>query len=218
MNTAATEITGVFAQPDCYKNTVIVIVGGKAGQFIDGLRPADGNIAWKNSELTHPRPHRRCHHQRRDRINWSTFSRRDSRMRPNNGSYLWHHPHKTQYGLNISTPVWRRTPSLMSSASGTGSRAIQLARNGNRQRPKSFGRITGCAFHIGTDHSLGDYAYGSSGDFGPAPLHAIHVKTGQIAMARPQHWPVPASCTPTAIHPAGRRRHTGTSPNRKAAI
>ena len=27
---------------------------------------------------------------------------------------------------------------------------------------------------------LGDYAYGSSGDFGPAPLMAINAKTGEI--------------------------------------
>ena len=27
---------------------------------------------------------------------------------------------------------------------------------------------------------MGDYAYGSSGDFGPAPLTAINVKTGQV--------------------------------------
>ena len=35
--------------------------------------------------------------------------------------------------------------------------------------------------HIGTVIRLGDYVYGSSGDFGPAFLTAIDMKTGRIA-------------------------------------
>ncbi len=35
--------------------------------------------------------------------------------------------------------------------------------------------------HIGTVIRLGDYAYGSSGDFGPAFISAIDMKTGNIA-------------------------------------
>ena len=34
--------------------------------------------------------------------------------------------------------------------------------------------------HIGTVIRLGDYAYGSSGDFGPAFLSAVDMKTGKI--------------------------------------
>ncbi len=35
--------------------------------------------------------------------------------------------------------------------------------------------------HIGTVIRLGDYAYGSSGDFGPAFISAIDMKSGKIA-------------------------------------
>jgi len=35
--------------------------------------------------------------------------------------------------------------------------------------------------HIGTVIRLGDYVYGSSGDFGPAFLTAVDMKTGKIA-------------------------------------
>jgi hypothetical protein len=35
--------------------------------------------------------------------------------------------------------------------------------------------------HFSTVVRVGDYAYGSSGDFGPAPLTAVEVKTGKIA-------------------------------------
>jgi hypothetical protein len=35
--------------------------------------------------------------------------------------------------------------------------------------------------HIGTVIRLGDYAYGASGDFGPAFISAIEMKSGKIA-------------------------------------
>jgi hypothetical protein len=35
--------------------------------------------------------------------------------------------------------------------------------------------------HIGTAIRLGDYVYGSSGDFGPAFITAVDMKTGKIA-------------------------------------
>ncbi len=35
--------------------------------------------------------------------------------------------------------------------------------------------------HIGTVIRLGDYAYGASGDFGPAFISAVDMKTGAIA-------------------------------------
>ena len=49
-------------------------------------------------------------------------------MDPATGRQLWKHPHKTDYGLNISTPVWVPDSHLLfvSSAYGTGTRAIEL--------------------------------------------------------------------------------------------
>jgi hypothetical protein len=35
--------------------------------------------------------------------------------------------------------------------------------------------------HFGNVIRVGDYVYGSSGDFGPAPFTAVNVKTGKIA-------------------------------------
>lgn len=48
-------------------------------------------------------------------------------MDPANGRSRWMHPHKTDWGLNISTPVWSATDHLLflSSAYGTGSRALE---------------------------------------------------------------------------------------------
>ena len=50
-----------------------------------------------------------------------------------------------------------------------------------RRRLKSSGFTGACDVHHGTAIRIGDYVYGSSGDFGPAFFAAVNVKTGEIA-------------------------------------
>jgi len=104
-------------------------------------------------------------------------------MDPATGRSLWTHPHKTDWGLNISTPVWSATDHLLflSSAYGTGSRALELRQTGGKTAVTQKWDSTRMRVHIGTVIRLGDYAYGSSGDFGPAFISAIDMKTGKIA-------------------------------------
>src|SRR6185436_7748272 len=101
---------------------------------------------------------------------------------PSSGRVYWHVPHKTDWGLNISTPVWSPMDHLLmaSAAYNTGSRAIELRQSGGKTAvaEKWFnGRMR---VHIGTIIRLGDHAYASSGDFGPAFLTAIDLKSGKI--------------------------------------
>jgi outer membrane protein assembly factor BamB len=103
-------------------------------------------------------------------------------MHPDNGDLLWTHPHKTQYGLNITTPIWSDGNLLfVSSAYDGGSRVIQLNRTGGKTIPKELWFNNRMRVHIGNVVRIGDYVYGSSGDFGPAFLCAIEIKTGKIA-------------------------------------
>jgi outer membrane protein assembly factor BamB len=173
---------GYSPSPIAYKNTVIVIVGGKNGQSLMAFDQQTGNIAWKNLNYA-PAPSSPIIVNVSGQDQLVYFSTDEIvGCDPNNGSYLWHHPHKTQYGLNISTPAWAQDNIIfMSSAYGTGSRAIQLTREGNKTTVKQLWANNRMRVHIGTVIRLDDYAYGSSGDFGPAPFTAINVKTGQIA-------------------------------------
>jgi outer membrane protein assembly factor BamB len=104
-------------------------------------------------------------------------------MDPANGRVLWSHPHKTNWGLNISTPVWSATDHLLfvSSAYGTGSRALELRQTGGKTTVTEKWATSRMRVHIGTAIRLGDHAYASSGDFGPAFISAIDMKTGNIA-------------------------------------
>jgi len=100
-----------------------------------------------------------------------------------NGRVLWSHPHKTDWGLNISTPVWSAGDHLLfvSSAYGTGSRALELRQKDGKTAVVEKWVSRRMRVHIGTVIRIGDYVYGSSGDFGPAVISAVDMKTGAIA-------------------------------------
>jgi outer membrane protein assembly factor BamB len=101
---------------------------------------------------------------------------------PATGAQYWDHPHKTEWGLNISTPVFGDGNLLfVSSAYSGGSRVLQLARAGGGTTVKELWQSNRMRLHIGNAIRLGDRVYGSSGDFGPAPFTAVDVRTGQVA-------------------------------------
>jgi hypothetical protein len=85
--------------------------------------------------------------------------------------------------LNISTPVWSPTDHVLfvSSAYGTGSRAIELHQASGKTTPTEKWFSGRMRIHIGTAIRVGNYVYGSSGDFGPAFITAIDVGSGKIA-------------------------------------
>jgi len=174
---------GYSPSPVAYRNTVIVPVGGKSGQCLMAFDQQTGNVVWKNINFTPaPASPMIINVGGQDQIihfGASEIYGADAA----NGNLLWSHPHKTDYGLNISTPVWDASDGLlfMSSAYGTGSRALQLTRSGNQTTAKQVWANNRVRIHFGTAMRIGDVVYGSSGDFGPAFFTAINVKDGKVA-------------------------------------
>jgi hypothetical protein len=60
-------------------------------------------------------------------------------------------------------------------------RALRLARAGGKTTVEQLWFSNRMRIHIGNANRIGDYVYGSSGDFGPTPYAAINIHTGQIA-------------------------------------
>ncbi len=173
---------GYSCSPIAYGNTVIVTVGGR-DQAVGAFNQQSGALVWK-SGVSDVAPASPILIEVDGQPQLVVFGGdRIAGMNPSNGQTFWSHPHKTDWGLNISTPVWSPGDHLLfaSSAYGTGSRAIELHQTGGKTTASEKWFTNRMRVHIGTVIRLGDYVYGSSGDFGPAFITAIDMKTGKIA-------------------------------------
>lgn len=172
---------GYSCSPVAWRQTVIVTVGGP-GHGLMAFNQKDGTVAWSKNDFSsaHPSPIL-INVDSQDQL-VVLMQQEIGGFDPNNGDELWRHPHPTEYGLNISTPVWGEGNLLFcSSAYNGGSRVLQLERKDGRTTAKELWFNNRMRIHIGNAIRVGDYVYGSSGDFGPAFFAAIEVKTGKIA-------------------------------------
>jgi len=173
---------GYSGSPLLYNGTIIVTMGGP-NQAVAAFDQASGKLLWKNGYFV-----------------WAPASPIlidvDKQpqlvvfggdvvtgMDPANGRELWRHPHKTDWGLNISTPVWVADQHLLlvSSAYGVGTRALELRQTAGKTTVTEKWHSQRMRIHIGTIIRLGEHAYASSGDFGPAFISAFDLKTGAVA-------------------------------------
>ena len=172
---------GYSCSPIAYKNTVILTLGGP-GQALIAFNQKDGAVAWKNQTLDmSPSSPIIVNVDGQDQL-IAFLGKVVAGIDPNNGNLLWSHPHVTEWGLNISTPVWGNDNLLfISSAYSGGSRVLKLTQKDGKTTAEELWFHRRMRLHHGTAIRIGDYVYGSSGDFGPAFLAAVNVKTGEIA-------------------------------------
>ena len=142
---------GYSGSPLLYNGTIIVTMGG-ANQAVAAFDQASGKLLWKNGYFV-----------------WAPASPIlidvDKQpqlvvfggdvvtgMDPANGRELWRHPHKTDWGLNITTPVWVADQHLLlvSSAYGVGTRALELRQSGGKTTVTEKWHSQRMRVHIGT--------------------------------------------------------------------
>lgn len=172
---------GYSCSPLAYKNTVILTLGGE-GQTLIAFNQKDGSVAWKNQSLDmSPSSPTITKVDGQDQL--VTFlGKAITGLDPNTGELLWSHPHVTEWGLNISTPVWGDDNLLfVSSAYSGGSRVLKLTRKEGKTEVTELWFHRRLRLHHTTAIRIGDYIYASSGDFGPAFLSAVNIKTGETA-------------------------------------
>jgi outer membrane protein assembly factor BamB len=167
---------GFSSSPIAYRNTVIVKLGGP-NHAVVALNPKDGSLVWqKHSYDNSPSTPTIVMINGQEQL-VASFANEIVGMNPNNGDLLWSHPHKTRWGLNISTPITGpNNVVLITSAYDGGARAIQVSSSG----AKELWHTNRMRVHIGNTVSNGTTVYGSSGDFGPAPVTAVDLGSGQV--------------------------------------
>ncbi|MHC5110286.1 MAG: PQQ-binding-like beta-propeller repeat protein [Planctomycetota bacterium] len=172
---------GYGASPLLFGDSIILPIGGP-GQSVMAFHAGTGDLLWKNQDFgpTFASPVIIELEGQKQLISFTGSE--VSGLNPANGEMIWTHEHKTQFGANISTPVWCRDNVLfISSAYGMGARGLQLTRKGDQTTVEELWHNPKMKIHHANAVTLGDYVYGSSGDFGPAFFAAINGKTGKIA-------------------------------------
>jgi outer membrane protein assembly factor BamB len=171
---------GYSSSPIAYGGNVIVPAGGPGASVI-AFNQQTGAIAWKGGNFAvAPGSPVLINVDGQEQLVISGASE-VAGVSPVNGTVLWTHPNRTDYGLNISTPVWGEGNLLfLSAAYNNGARLLKLAQSGGKTTVQELWTQNRMRVHIGSVIRLGDFAVGSSGDFGPCPAVAIDLKTGQI--------------------------------------
>ena len=173
--------TGYGCSPIAFRDTIICTVGGP-GQSVMAFRQTDGAVVWKSGDFlvsaaapilidVGGRPQVVF-------LGGGTVTGLD----PVNGRVLWSHVHDPGNDLNCTTPLWGADGTLVvSSAYRSGSRAIRLRHTPQTTEVEELWFTNRVRFMFLSAVRVGDFIYGTTGDFGPAFLTALDVKTGQAA-------------------------------------
>ena len=172
---------GYGSSPLAYKDLVILPIGGK-GHAVVAFNQADGKLVWKNQGFGPTYSSPILIHLSGEAQLVVFADKAVNGLDPDSGRLLWSHDHPTRFGANISTPVAGDDGYLfISSAYGMGSRGVRLTRKDGKTIAQEAWYNKKMKIHHGNAVRVGDYVYGSSGDFGPVFFTAINVKTGKIA-------------------------------------
>ena len=171
---------GYSSSPIVHDGTIILPVGGR-GQAVVAFDPADGSIVWRGGDFDNA-------HATPVVIDVDGQAQLVAFMvdfvagfDPSSGELLWRHPHRTDYGLNIATPVWGDGNLLfVSSAYSGGSRALRLRLVDGVTRVEEMWFTNRMRLHFGNAIRVGDHMYGANGDFGPSFVTAVDMQDGSV--------------------------------------
>ncbi len=171
---------GYSSSPLAWKDTILVMAGG-AGNAVLAFRQKDGSVAWKSQSFRNsPSSPMIIRVDGQDQLVAFLYGEIVG-LNPDHGELLWQHAHPSEFGLNISTPIWGPDNVLfISSAYGGGARGLELRRQGGGTVIKELWAHRAMRIHFGNAIRVGDHIYGSSGDFGPTPFTCLEARTGKI--------------------------------------
>jgi hypothetical protein len=136
------------------------------------------------------------------RRSWTTWPRQAGRRRrwhrqrtDPDGAILWSHPHDPGNDLNCGTPLFGPDNVLfVSSAYQAGSRALRLTQTLAGTEATELWFTNRVRFMFLSAVRIGDFVYGTTGDFGPDSHRARRRWAGRVAAPRLRR---ASSSTPT---------------------
>ena len=172
---------GYGCSPIAFRDTILCSVGGP-GQSVMAFRQSDGGVVWKSGHFltSGAAPILIVMGGRLQAVFLGGGAVHG--LDPANGAILWSHAHDPGNDLNMTTPLFGPDNVLfMSSAYQAGSRAIQLTQTPEGTQTRDLWFTNRARFMFLSAVRIGDFVYGTSGDFGPSFLTALNIKTGETA-------------------------------------
>lgn len=177
---AAVRACGFSSSPLAYDDMVLVQAGAPGSALI-ALRQKDGTVVWQKHDI--PNGYASpllVSVDGQDQL-IAFMASEVVGVEPRTGDLLWRHPHPTESEVNASTPVWAPGNLLfVSSGYNGGSRVLRLSRKPGGTAVEELWAHKRMRVHFGTALRVGGVVYGSNGDFGPAPLTAVDLRTGEV--------------------------------------
>jgi outer membrane protein assembly factor BamB len=171
---------GYAPSPIAWGDTVIATVGGE-GHAVVAFRQRDGSLAWQAQGFGNSPSSPLLVDVGGSTQLVAFLARELVGLSPDDGALLWRHEHLTEWDLNISAPVFGGDGVLFySSAYDGGGGALRLTRNGAESAAEPLWFSNQVRLHFTNAIRIGDALYFSNGDFGPVPLSAVDVASGEI--------------------------------------
>jgi outer membrane protein assembly factor BamB len=173
-------VRGYSSSPIAYRDLVIVPVGGQQHGLM-AFRQKDGSVAWKGQDFnnSHSSP-TMIRFEGQDQL-VVLMHKVIAGIDPQSGELIWSLPHEVIGDHLVFTPLWSADNLVFySSAYNGGSRLLRLSKRDGKTHAEEIWFNNKMRVHHGNVIRIGDCIYGSSGDFGPAFLSALDVRTGKV--------------------------------------
>ena len=171
---------GYTNSPLAYRDTIILPVGG-AGHAMMAFRQKDGAVVWQKGDSDNAMSSPILVLVEGEPQIVGVMLKEVLAVSPDTGDVLWRFPHANKTDTNVTSPLWcGGNILLVSSAYDSGTRALRLKRENGKTTATELWFNKRVRVHHGNILQIGDYAYASSGDFGPAPLTGFKIATGEI--------------------------------------
>ncbi|MBX3395344.1 MAG: PQQ-like beta-propeller repeat protein [Phycisphaerae bacterium] len=179
---ASLQMRGYGSSPLAFEDKIILPVSKEGDNALMAFNQSDGSVAWHGGDFSpgYASLLAITSHGVKQLIAFSGSAVMG--LDPKDGRKLWSVDHPTQWGANISTPVWCGADNLLfvSSAYGMGSRGIELEMAGSQPAAKEIWFNPKLKIQHGDAVRVGDWVYGSSGDFGPAFFACVNARNGKM--------------------------------------
>jgi outer membrane protein assembly factor BamB len=173
-------LRGYSNSPLRYRDTVIVMVGGK-GHTIAALDLKTGATRWQGGDFANSQSSPVLINVDGEEQVACVVEKAVAGFDPASGRLLWSHPHENRGGDITSTLIWGADNLLFfSGAYQGGSRTLQLSRPNGSTVVKELWFHSQLRVHHSNVMRIGDYVYGSNGDFAGVTYVCLNIRTGQI--------------------------------------